>query len=297
MEAIWVILWICRILPLLLHSVGFYLLYTKSTNINSSQRIYILNLSVSEMIMCLVSLIRTVIQAYKGTEDVFFQIFYILFYTYSVTYYVFMIFLTLDRLAEIYLNIKYSLYWSSKKTGYLVGATWLATTLATMACLLYFHIARNAAYAMISTSYVIYFSPVTDFIFLAVAAVTYSYIIHKLRSRSRIMPGTTITRSGTRDIEQSGISVDNTTQKSRPRSARLLLPSLLILTFTLTVVLVDVVYFLMTIKVVPNIDTLVYVFGVAFYIGLMLDAICYVMLATTVGRQFLRRVKRRILGS
>lgn len=290
-----------RAIPLSLHVIGFYLLYTKSAGINKSQKLFLLNLSMSEIMLCVISLVRTICEFMFGSSNTYTTNIYIIFYSFSVTYYMIMICLTLDRLAKFYFNMRYSMYWTPKKTKLLLGIVWLVA--GTQDVLFYVYCSKGGLSTknQISKAYVVYVYPTLDTMFLVIATTTYSYIFKKFSHSARVTT-TSIscynaqsdrrTSHGTSNVKVSNRTGATNKSKlpTRRRSTKLLLPSLLVLSFIVFVVLCDLVYFLMERNILSNSTTLYYLFGVTFYVGLAVDAIIYVIFATTVGRKILNRI-------
>ena len=116
------------VLPISLHTVGFFLLYLKGRNITSCQRIYLLNLSVAETFICTSADIYFITYYFdKGKEATHItQCFY---YCSVLPFYVIMIALTAERFFELYLNIRFHLFWTTKSTKKLMIGTWISTLL------------------------------------------------------------------------------------------------------------------------------------------------------------------------
>ena len=112
-----------------LHFVGFYLLATlhKNDENDNMQRIFIMNLSITEAFNNLLILITTIPDFLSVSDDtaevisianVYVAIFmdYILYLNFYLT----LFYLTADRLACSLLNMRYPLYCSARKGKYLV---------------------------------------------------------------------------------------------------------------------------------------------------------------------------------
>ena len=125
---------------IVLLSLGGILLVLVSKQ-NKSHHIYITNLAFAELVWNITaavfdvsSLILTKTKTYSKDKRL-----YVLAYAFftGVTWNVTcsMFYLTADRLLQVYLGMKYNLYWSTKKTKILIAITWfvniaISTTLA-----------------------------------------------------------------------------------------------------------------------------------------------------------------------
>lgn len=187
-------------LNVLLNMCGSCLLvivYRTGTVDANPQHIFIINLAVTQMLIGAVNLVRALFVP-KSIEHhlTIFRIFSL-----NTTLYLTMIFITLDKLIEIYLNIKYSLYWNEKKTKWLLLATWtINVTLALVITLTYHFTDEISLLNPIGVYYVVVF----DILFALVAVITYGYIFEKYR-QTRIQPSRHT--STTRPPQQSAFSI------------------------------------------------------------------------------------------
>ena len=94
-----------------------------------------------------------------------------------IMYYLIMIYITIDRFLAIFLNIKYPLLWSPRKTAYLVLGSF------SFSCIIF--IATSVSWAFYqwnaSRIYHVYIYPILATVFLASFLITYIYIFQKLR--------------------------------------------------------------------------------------------------------------------
>lgn len=189
----------------------------------------------------------------------------------------------------------------------LVG--WFATLLVGISLLILILCYGDAALVMIRKVYVFYFYPTTDVLFIVVAFITYGYIIGKLQKEkkyaSRVFnrddsnmaqkPANTLADNASVICQyNNNITVANQTQirfnrkQARNSKRHLLLPTLLVATFIIFVILPDsVLFYTNFIKVNSNHALRQYAIFV-FYCGYISDALIYVILSTTVGRRLLR---------
>lgn len=296
------------IVPIVLHCSGFYLLYRKNVNSSRVQRIYLLNLSVCETFMCTLFLVDNIIGFFKDKDEtndaevfnngtnmtydmseltdeesssVVLEICLVLQYALAVTLFFVMLFLTVDRFFEIYLNIKYSLYWSTKRSKYMMTAVWIVTVFHSVALTIS---VRYGYKNNIDELFLLHIHPTKDAVFLIAAGVTYGYIVMKL-VRLSPLNNKHFEKASTRD------SHTNTSRRSTATS-KLLLPSLIILTYIVFMVFPNIVFFCwhFEIKIFSNFDAMADPFLCA---GFCVDALLYTVLATAVGKAVLCRGCRR----
>ena len=277
---IYVKLIVAALPAIILHIIGFCLLYKKSRHTSESQRIF-LSLSLSEIVISSNTIIEVLVlqfygwnQAVASTE--------ILNFCMSQVYYCIMIFLTVDRFFELYLNIRYDFFWNVKSTKYLLLCVWTFSTI-NFIILLIFYMIRGETFYWVVTEVYSYVNPIFDFIFLFVAVVTYGYIIGMIAKRNSaiaISDQTTSQNSGTLSTVASSnfipsivITGDNKIErlqqyvhsqpptsstssihmrKTKRRRRYLLLPTLLILTYIIFTLCPDMFFFFDMLRVIKS---------------------------------------------
>ena len=186
-------LWL-RILKILLcllnvffHTVGSYALvslYSKCRH--KSQRIYILNLSLSEAIINFIEIILTILEFFCAEPRVTSMIKYLRIISFtgvSFVYYIGMTLLTLDRLAKIVLGLIYPQYWNKNRTKRVVLGTWFIGILITIAvCLAFRYLNFNWEDAFYKFFYL-----TVGFLFIVIAFVAYILIFRKYSRSTRKM--------------------------------------------------------------------------------------------------------------
>ena len=104
-------------------------------------------------------------------------------YGFVSVYFLVMIYMTLDKLFDIYLNIKYHLYWSEFRAKNLLLLTWLVTICSAVVACMGHHFTGFAVHEVLD----LYVYPTFDVIFLVIAIITYTFIFHKYK-QSRLPP-------------------------------------------------------------------------------------------------------------
>lgn len=149
-------------------------------SLNHNQ-LYLLSLSLTEI---LISLLRFLTEMtdfldYQSVND------YIVPFSSTGVYLIYflnMFYLTIDKLFEILLNIRYPVYWNERKTKVLLVLTWLSGLLLSIAVTIVTQIKFFDYWVVLE-----YIYPAVDFSFLFVAFTTYGFLFQKFR-RTRISP-------------------------------------------------------------------------------------------------------------
>ena len=179
---------VLNLFNILLHCLGSYLLiclYKRNTK--TVQQTYIINLSLTEILACLVmlledgpGLIQFDTRVSMTLKDVNMYL-YIVIYVVFCVYYWDMILITTDRLAATILHFKYPLYWDKGKAKLTVIGTWAIAMLACVAISVAYKLTKFN-FRNIFTKYV---HSAFNFIFILFVIYTYSYIFLKYLQRSR----------------------------------------------------------------------------------------------------------------
>ncbi|XP_057291881.1 uncharacterized protein LOC130614470 [Hydractinia symbiolongicarpus] len=293
-------LFIIDSIPFCLHIVGGYLLYRYCINISKCQKIFLLHLAFSEIVLTGTNTALHLLFSVK-----YFQITLLLHFNATLPYYLIMIFLTVDRFFQIYLHLTYPLYWSSKHTKFLLGCVWMVT-LAILIVSVSCHIIFDGIDSLILRIYFSYVFPILDFIFLLVAFPTYMYIIHSIkmsRKKTNSMFLVQIARNKVDNDSNNnrGGEVINKVRfaDTRPKKATsdtnapLLLPTLLITTFLIFIVIPDIMHFLLSRDIIRDDDTLIFTCAILYSVGWTTDAFIYVFLSTKPGKNVLNRFTKQ----
>lgn len=295
---LWIISLITYIIPLTLHCIGIVLLLTKSSNVSGSQTIFMINLSVSEISLSITGALAIGFYELYGGGNFAYQLSTIGFLSSAFTYYPIMYILTLDRLAEVYLNLRYQLYWSAKKTKVSMILVWLISATMFLSFLVYIRTDQtNGCANLVDVAYE-YVYPLANFLYIIIALLTYIYIVRKIRQKRKIQASISISiASGAEKVSapKSSNNSRTSTQRKKARSFHLLLPSLLILTFVFFIAIPDLVAFLAYLNIINHSFSLTVTINVMYSIGLASDALIYVLLSTSC-KNYLRRKYRKFFN-
>lgn len=160
-----------RSFPVIFHSIGFVMLYrTKYTKkFNKVQRFYLLNLSLSEMVICILN----IVQGYVSKESI--TRFYLSAfhkYTFVLMYNSSYLMLTLDRFLMAYLNLRYQVVVSLQKVYVLYFIIYvLSCTVGVMLCLF-----RPRDYDQLYRHAIMFVWLPGDILIIIASMVTYAYI-------------------------------------------------------------------------------------------------------------------------
>lgn len=279
----WYKLIICLyVIPAILHSVGFAILYHFRRSYKSKiQWCYLMNLSFVETLYSMTIFSHIFLEEKKK----------FLFYHLSIdiglfTWYLsIMILITVDRFLEIYLNIKYHLYCSVAKTKMALFVAFLLSSGLT--CFLsLFLFTRNDTKTFLS--FYNYLTVAGDGLFLAVAVVTYGFIFSKIwvHRYTHVLPSST---SSSRML---------TSEETLPKKRKLqqlncfMIPFLLVATYFVFWFVPDAIEltFAKTGAIVPSSITILFFFCYLF--ALVSDALIYTLLSKQT-RKLLHQMVRK----
>lgn len=282
-----------RVINSVMHTVGCYILVRQYRNgKDTPQQAYIINLSLAEALQnffCSLFVSPGLAQIpdhAAATVDMLQQtIVIIVEISINLVYYVSMIFITFDKFFEIWLNLKYPLYWSVRKAKYLLKATWLVCALACIVCLTAYKLKVFDYYPYI---WYIYLS--LDVVFVTTATIAYVFIFIKYK-QTRQVPA------------HIAHSHENLTRNNNIfdvfRHSRFYMTVLLISSFIVFKVTPDVLFFIFRVADDRE-DISVYELDMVVFhswaISDFLDAWIYIFAQKTV-RKMLYRTLTRICGN
>lgn len=166
---------ILGIIPIMLHTVGIYLLL-KTSSVQWNQKIYLLNLSVLEVVFELLQHLRLFLLVYSDkSTHILVSIF--TFSAVIVTLANLIIMLTIDRLLEVYLNIKYKIYVTKTRTRCFIIACYGVGAV----CFAFFAYLKYNNRKNCTKIHRLYFFPVYAALIIIILATTYIYIYNKIR--------------------------------------------------------------------------------------------------------------------
>ena len=280
-----VVLLLLNTANVIFHSIGAYLLLCIYKNSRqSAEQVYLIHLSICELLMNLLEVFRRIPDLISHSAEVneiihSMQCYLMIamFTGISVVYYLDMVYFTLDRLLDVLLNIKYPLYWNEAKAKRLVQGTWLfGIVLSIIISLLHYFIGYVWQDLMFK-----YCFPILDFSFTFLALVTYGFIFSKFK-KTRILPsqkGTTAT------LKTSAFHV--------LRRSRFHLSFLLILTFLMFIVVPDLTYLFVGVINNNETETLMICCWISYSLSNLSDACIYIFMQKPVKKLLIKKMNIR----
>ena len=178
-----IILSVVNIINIVLHVLGCSLLAHQYRNgVEDSQQLFLINLSVTEaainLLQFLINVSSAVITNSQATNWVIQHYVKTLRgFGFVSVYYLTMIYLTLDKMFDILLSIRYPSYWNEKYTRYLLKGTWVVSIItAITVSIIDYHNEVNSLRILD-----MYIYPALNIVFLITAFATYIFIFHKYK--------------------------------------------------------------------------------------------------------------------
>ena len=282
------ILAVLSIIPLSLHIFGLVLLWkARRAYSNRSQFLFLVNLSLSELVFVILGLLMFVcsILAHEKISFVFLVLQYI---GATLVYFFVMIFMTLDRFFEVYFNIKYPLYWNSKSCQRLMLASWVTFFLLAITALVHPDFDKTLLYHWCYK----YIFPSVELAFILIAIFVYSYVFAKIRWKYP----TSLTNSHTShptSLINRNRHISQRHQNSSRQMNGFYLPTLVIITFILFAILPDFIQFYAHVTHRELSDDMECVIYLMYLLAMTTDALIYVMLSPPLRRMLRRKMKHR----
>ena len=245
----------------------------KLNNVKGSQKILLIALCVTELSYALIDILDHI--CYKLELDPRTFVFFVLNSTTVTFMYIFiMTCIVVDRFLEIYLNIKYNILWSSKKTKIvlLIGLV--------ICCLLFIPFIimelRNRYVTGDTLSRYIY--PVIELVFIIIFSLSYFYIIRQVLKYRR----------NTKKLEKQ-LSKNSKVfyHKQSNNRFKLFVPTLIVVTFLLFMIGPSILRLFVALKLL-NGDVGYRISFVLVPVGFIADPIIYIFSLTAIRSAFKR---------
>ena len=270
-----------------LHGIGIYLLVClQKVGEPSIQNMFILNLSVSELLMNATEILRRcflliLLDSLRSStiEKIKHYLSIIMFTGISVVFYMNMVYITLDRLLHIALNIRYRVYWSTAKAKCLLQITWIVGML-TCLCISIVDVFTNFKWEPL---FYIYFYPIMEFAFVLLAVTTYFFIFQKYKKSYRVSSQ----RTKNVPTDKKAESSFRIFQKSR-----FFVPVLLILTFIIFMLIPDLIYLFVGVIKKNKSDILLASCWISYAVSNAVDACIYIFMQDPVKKLLWKKVRR-----
>lgn len=226
---------------LMLHLFGIHLLHlAKDSALQDTQRLFYMHLSISEALILLMGIVRRTGMLCQN-HDAFLYPTLIQQGLALPLYYMVMISLTLDRFFSVYLNLRYPLFWSDRRTKYLLTCIWCIS----IAVLCIFLILKPPQAILLA-----YYFNSCGIICISTAVFTYSYISYKVFNNwkdhnRRVQSLSTKAKSTEHESATASNTVAASSRKDieqRHRPKGLYSVGLLVLTFVVFIAIPDQIY-------------------------------------------------------
>lgn len=272
---------VMEIVVVLLHMLGLYLLKNlERKDMATPQLIYIMNLSFVEIIINFFYLAVNILFVMRSFSPTLID--YAKVYKYIelsgantgliLIYYLTMFYILIDKVLEVFLNIKYPITWTLSRAKYLVLGTGLSGIVMAIGFVLAYYFNEKLEYQKPLKYFYLSF----NFLFIAVAAASYSYIFFKFR-QSHMRPTYEMNSTPKESLWKTF------------RNSRFYLSTLLILSFVVLVLIPDLILFfnpasfLFAARISP----------ILFHISYMSDAAIYIFMYPPVKNLLIKKIRKK----
>ena len=277
------ILLLLNVTNVALHTIGALLLLGIHKDVGeSTEQIYVINLAVCEALLNFLEGTRCMTGFFPlcgNTKEILIGIqkytLIVMFTGISFVYYLDMIYLTLDRLFVILLNIKYPLYWNEAKAKWLLRLTWIIGVSLSIVISLLTHFTEY----IWQNFFFKYFYPILEFGFIILAVLTYSFIFLKYKE-TRDIPSTI----GPRGKHQSSLF-------QVFRKSRFYITVLLTSTFLTFMVTPDLIYLFVGVVNGNKTEQLLTICWISYAVSNLSDAWIYIFMQKSVKKLLLKKLK------
>ena len=206
---------ILDVLVILTHTLALVLLFSvRQNNVQGSQKTLLIALCMTELTYVIVNMGQLFCHLMKLGDVA--KVLFILCLPSLLLLYVFIMFLiTIDRFLEIYLNIKYRILWTTKKTKLLLL---FALTISFLSFAPSYLSRLNNVIEFVN----LYISPILEGTFIITASVVYIYIVKQAQRHRRS------TKRLRRQLEENNRIVHH---KERNNRFKVVVPTVIIVTF------------------------------------------------------------------
>ena len=268
----------------MLHSVGLFILcrVRQRNPFLTTQRLYLIHLSLAENFQA-IFLGLYIVFDYIGSE-VGATGMYILAgggsYLWSMSV---LIMFTFDRFLTVYYNLRYLTVWSTRKTKQVLGVCFFGAFAANIGFLIYFTDLEEAIVFFASYIWI-----TIDDVFIATSVATYIYIYRKATKQSNKLRINQNIETPSGSIEQNS---NNNSNNKKVSKKSYLIPMLLITTFVIFIGLPNNTTFVYMVSEVTLPSSLEILFLVLYPIGLISDALIYIIFSKDVANYFWKLIR------
>ena len=268
-EVFWYLLLVLHIVSIGLHCLGIYLLLNLNHE-KSNQPVILMNLSIAEIFMSAFDLVYNIMIKLKIDRNIS-EYFYIIQCTcFVIPSFLILTFLALDRFFEVYLNLKYPIYFSRKAVLRWLSACWFLGSIQGVIMVI-----LQVVYGIRSLRYIfVILFPFFELIFFTVAFVAYSYLYIKYRKMQRKVH-----------------SLQHTSLVFRRR--KMFVPTLILFTFFLFVIIPDQLHLFMFYVCKKGSDLMMHIILTLYVTGFICDACIYIFLQKSIRNLLMKKLGLR----
>ena len=201
----------------------------------------------------------------------------------ALMYFFVMTFVTLDRLAEVKLHLKYPIYCTVKRTITILILAFSITVLLFVGLLIVYLIDKTNLMNWYYLVLFYYLLTILQFIFLIIAFITYIYVFKKLH-KNRLVSQKIIDELNKNPTQGR----DSKKTQSNPK---IFVPSFIILTFILFGIVPHYLYIGLSWSYTEGAETFFQLIPVLYFIGWCLDPIIYIFSIKSIQQTIRRCIK------
>ena len=276
MDSILLSVLILELFVILVHVIALRMLIcVKNNNISGSQKLLLIVLCVTELTFAISDIGSTVLHFLELRQ--FRNVIWMFSISSCIVMYIFvMIYITVDRFMEIYLNIKYHIHWCTKKTKVALAVALVMSLLSGIPAIM---VGRREPCNVFKV-FTLYVYPILEAVFVIVASFTYFYIIKQVRRHRKVSE---------RIEKQLSENSKRPYQKPRNNRFRIFVPTLIIITFILFTIGPNIIKFCVFLDVIQKEDEahIAYIF---IAIGFISDPLIYIL-----NMKFIRFSRKKLI--
>lgn len=267
------------ILPITALILGIYLLQQPNT-FHENQCLYLKAISVAELMFIIPLDVLPYLRIYNQTKDLYDYIALYAINGCAVPWLTMTIALTIDRLAQVYLNIKYDLYINKKLTKRIIFMSWTIGAICLFGTCLVKYVYQ---YDSLKFTHMVIMQIYNVGIVISLV-FTYTYIYKKIK-KVRCINGA----SGT-------ITSSMTTKRQTERRSHFI-PGLIVMSYILFVMVPQITNFivLQILKTKQSTITMFLITTILFDFGSLINVLIYILMNKSLRRRFLATIRWKTL--
>ncbi|XP_047127212.1 uncharacterized protein LOC124808208 [Hydra vulgaris] len=266
-----------------LHIIGLYVLSRNKASLDKIQVVFLFNICLVEAQMIFFKNLEVLLNLLKPEKEEAYEAEnYVSIYLNigcCFPYYITMLLYTLNRFSELYLNLRYNLYWTVKRVKRSIIISWGLAVSASI-CFMASKVKIDKIYC-ISYKYVF---PILNSLAALLISSTYLYISYKcyhFLKKSKVIKA---------QLKQNAFLGKQSFPVRKRTLRRYLMPTIFILNFSVFIVIPDSIYcykYLAEKKIEESFKIFV---GLSYFIGFFTDAFIYIFLSPVIRANLLKKL-------